>query len=675
MITKCRKAPNIYNMKTSNYFFLFLLVICSLSGMSQVVPQGINYQGLARNSSGLVLSNQAVSVKVGIYSSSVNGTPEWEETHAVTTNQIGLFYFVIGQGISTGAGSVSSFAALNWGAAAHFIKISMDETGGSSYTAIDTLQFWSVPYAMYSGTAANAANPMRLHQLSDVDTIGVNNGYVLKWNGSLWLPAPDNDSDTALFAYNAGHSATADTALYAYNVLSVVDTVPYAVNSDSSVFAVSSNNSVNAGHSDYCDTAVYALSTASTYNYWNISGNSGINPAVNFVGTINSADLVFKTNNTERMRITSAGKLGIGISAPTASLHLVGNDGLVAEGTFGSGSAPPSGAGTRMVWYPKKGAFRAGSVTGTQWDDANIGNYSFAANNNNIASGAYSTAFGFGSIASGAYSFVACQGSQAVGISSVSMGTGCNANGAYSIAMGRGSTASDSSSVAIGYHNTASGKYGVSFGYETVASGSYSMALGFWASTNGKKGSFVFADNSSSSVTNSSADNQFLVRSSGGALFYSNTALTAGVSLPAGGGSWASVSDKNKKEHFKNVDGDAVLKKLDQLSVTTWNYKTQASSIRHIGPMAQDFYKLFRYGESDTTITTIDIDGVSLAAIQALAKKTKELKEKTDEVQKLKMQVAQLEAEKSSLEKRITGIEKKLGLAPPVLTAFNLTGK
>ncbi len=639
---------------------LFLNVVFCKTAISQTVPQGISYQGIARNSGGTLIISQPVSVKLGIYSPTVSGTLHWEETHNVTTNQLGLFYFIIGQGTTTGAGAETSFSGINWGAATHFIKIAMDETGGTTYVDIDTIQFWSVPYAMYSSTSSNLSQPLRLHPLADVDTIGVASGYVLKWNGSVWLPAPDNDSDTAMFAYNSTNSITSDTANYAFNVLSVVDTINFAYNADSAAFSTNSTTSVNSTNSNYCDTATYALNSGSSFTYWNLTGNSGTSAATNFVGTTDNVDLVVKTNNTEKMRITTVGKIGIGTTAPTASLHVVGNDGILAEGTFGSGVTPPSGAGTRMVWYPQKAAFRAGGITGTHWDNSNIGIYSFAACNNTIASGSYSTAFGLNSTASGIYSIVAGQGSIASGNSSIAMGSTCTASGVYSIAMCRGTVASDSASVSIGYHSTSTGKYALSFGYETDASGNYSTALGYYSNTNGRKGSFVYADQSSITPTNSTADNQFMVRASGGVVFYSNTALTAGVTLAAGGGSWASVSDKHKKEHFKTEDANAVLNKLAKLEITSWNYKSQSPAIRHIGPMAQDFYQAFQFGESDTTITTIDVDGISLLAIQALAKKTEELKQKADEVEKLNKKVDVLLKEKALLEKRISTIEKVL---------------
>ena len=617
--------------KFKNYFIIAVLLFafCTLS-KAQNIPQGITYQGIARTSPSVILINTTINVKFGIYSPTVNGTLEWEESQTVFTNQLGLFYLIIGQGTTTGGGSLSSFSAINWGAASQVIKISMDPTGlGTNYIDIDTMQFWSVPYAMYSGSTPQSNQPIRLNQLLDVDTTLFTpplTGKILKYNGSLWVPMPDNNSDTALFAYNSNYSNTADSA-------------------------------------HFCDTATY---TRNSINTWKTHGNTGTNPSSNFIGTIDSTDFVIKTNNTERMRVTSSGRIGVGIAAPTATLHIVGNDGLVAEGTFGTGATPPMGAGTRMVWYPKKAAFRAGSVTNTQWDDINIGIYSFASGYSTRAQGAYSTAFGNFSEASGANSIAGGQNCQATGISSVAFGSTCYATGAYSVAFPRGANATDTGSIAIGYHNFASGKNALSFGAYTYAWGDNSTVMGWTSSSNGHKGCFVFADYSSNNAgtdtTKSTADNQFMVRANGGVVFYSNAARTSGVSLAHGAGAWANLSDKNKKAHFKNENANEVLKKLAGIEITSWNYKSQSPSIRHIGPMAQDLYAAFHFGESDTTITTIDVDGISLLAIQALALKTTELKQKADEINQLKSQVEQLDRDKYKLEKRIVSIEKQLNL-------------
>ena len=69
------------------------------------------------------------------------------------------------------------------------------------------------------------------------------------------------------------------------------------------------------------------------------------------------------------------------------------------------------------------------------------------------------------------------------------------------------------------------------------------------------------------------------------------------------------------------LDGDLLLKKIDAMPITRWNYKTEPASMQHIGPMAQDFYSAFRLGTDSLTISTADENGVTLAAVQALNRK------------------------------------------------------
>jgi hypothetical protein len=112
---------------------------------------------------------------------------------------------------------------------------------------------------------------------------------------------------------------------------------------------------------------------------------------------------------------------------------------------------------------------------------------------------------------------------------------------------------------------------------------------------------------------------------------------TAGVRVAAGGGSWSSISDRNLKENIRPIDTREILQKVAKLSINTWNYKAQDESIRHIGPTAQDFYSAFGVGEDNRYISSIDADGVALAAIKALH-------EKTEKIDKLEAEVARLRA-------------------------------
>jgi trimeric autotransporter adhesin len=112
-------------------------------------------------------------------------------------------------------------------------------------------------------------------------------------------------------------------------------------------------------------------------------------------------------------------------------------------------------------------------------------------------------------------------------------------------------------------------------------------------------------------------------------------------------------SDRNVKAAIRAVNPKAVLDKVLGLPISSWSYKTDASA-RHIGPMAQDFRKAFGLGgaSGDTTIATVDADGVALAAIQGLAAVVKE-KEAKIVVQAEKL---------SALEREMAAIKRKLGL-------------
>jgi hypothetical protein len=87
--------------------------------------------------------------------------------------------------------------------------------------------------------------------------------------------------------------------------------------------------------------------------------------------------------------------------------------------------------------------------------------------------------------------------------------------------------------------------------------------------------------------------------------------LYAGVN-PYGG------CDRNLKENFAPVEPSEILEKLAGLRIERWNYKAENPSVRHIGPMAQDFAAAFGVGADDRYIRRVDAFGVAFAAIQAL---------------------------------------------------------
>src|SRR5206468_2808043 len=121
--------------------------------------------------------------------------------------------------------------------------------------------------------------------------------------------------------------------------------------------------------------------------------------------------------------------------------------------------------------------------------------------------------------------------------------------------------------------------------------------------------SFVWGDSTDGDVASSTND-QFNVRASGGIRFFSNADASSGVELAAGSGTWSSLSDRAAKTNLVAVDGKEILQHLATIPIATWSYNGQERSVRHIGPMAQDFKRAFAVGEDDRHITTADADGV-----------------------------------------------------------------
>ena len=116
---------------------------------------------------------------------------------------------------------------------------------------------------------------------------------------------------------------------------------------------------------------------------------------------------------------------------------------------------------------------------------------------------------------------------------------------------------------------------------------------------------------------------------------YTNAGETLGARLAPNATAWTAMSDSTKKQNIRLVDTREILDKVSQLPIKQWSYKSQDPSIEHIGPMAQDFYNLFHLGEDSLGISTIDPDGIALAAIQELHKENQQLKKELNQLRSL----------------------------------------
>lgn len=337
----------------------------------------------------------------------------------------------------------------------------------------------------------------------------------------------------------------------------------------------------------------------------------------------------------------STGLIGIGTNAtdPRAQLEIGGTEGLLVRGTVNSGTIRALGAGLRLHWYPRKGAFRVGNAESSYWDDDGTANPKMSL---------YSIAMGYQPRASA--------------VASTAIGAYNQATGDYSLALGSYSQATQSHAVAIGT--------------QAYATGIYSIAIGSGANTNGKDGSMVVGDDAYFQTAYASADNQLTMRFIGGyRLWSSYPDSTAGVYMRHGQSGWSNYCDRNKKENFESLNGEEILSKISKLPITRWNYKLTDPNDKYIGPMAQDFYAAFHLNGTDSLgINTISMDGINMAGIQALEKRTssfqaqltqlkeqndkllaenKQLREDFAEVKNIKDELAQIKALKKELEEQI----------------------
>ncbi len=229
----------------------------------------------------------------------------------------------------------------------------------------------------------------------------------------------------------------------------------------------------------------------------------------------------------------------------------------------------------------------------------------------------------------------------------------------------------DTDAVGGGFYNTAFG------GAATVPGGAHNTAAGNQSFAAGSQtyaayqGDFVWGDSSTGTQIISTAPNQFVVRSAGGIWLGTNDSVSIGsgqfIATSTGaylstGGTWTNNSDRNLKLGLTAVDGQSVLQRLAGVPMFTWNYKAQPGSVRHIGPMAQDFHQAFALGEDDKHISTVDAEGVALAAIQELYRdslaKNALIASLTAELEKMKA----VERKVNALAARLSNVES--GAAP-----------
>jgi hypothetical protein len=295
-----------------------------------------------------------------------------------------------------------------------------------------------------------------------------------------------------------------------------------------------------------------------------------------------------------------------------------------------SGRDSTIGGGSRNTADSHHATVSGGIRNQARASDATVGGGGY-----NLASDTYATvsggtqneASGSGSVVSGGAGNVSSSNQSTVG-----GGLGNQASGAYAtIGGGQGNLAGgDYSTIPGGLLNQAQGAYSFAGGHRAIVDTDH-------------PGVFLFADSADADFSSEGAD-EFAVRATGGVRFVTGVDGAgdpiSGVMLAPGSGSWSNSSDRGMKENFRDVDQLQILETLVALPIAEWNYKSQDASIRHIGPMSQDFFTAFGAGEDESHISSVDADGVSLAAIQGLYQL---IEEKDDRIEALEARLEVIE--------------------------------
>lgn len=416
---------------------------------------------------------------------------------------------------------------------------------------------------------------------------------------------------------------------------------------------------------------------------WSSTGDSGTNPATNFIGTIDAQPFVVRTGNARSLRIEPSSILlgGLPITTNTIAGSRANSvtDG-VRGATIAGGGIPLGNSDPDFPFEaPNRVTDHYGTVSG---GFGNVAGDSAGTTSDRFAA---TVGGGFDNIASGPKSTVGGgQRNHASGSdSTIGGGQGNNATDTYgTVAGGFSNTASGNfSTIGGGFGNVTIGSSAtVGGGSENCAGGSFSWAGGLRAKVRpgadpdfagacsgltypgglGDVGTFVWADRQNENFV-STGSNQFLVRASGGFGFNTNSIpsgrlinTSTGAFLTTGG-TWTNASSRALKTAFEAIDAGDVLARLLALPLTRWQYRESPAEGMHLGPVAEDFHAAFGLGADGQAISTVDASGVALAAIQGLNAKLEAVRDG------LRAQVEALGAENAALRARLDRLEALIG--------------
>jgi len=410
---------------------------------------------------------------------------------------------------------------------------------------------------------------------------------------------------------------------------------------------------------------------------WEITGNSGTDPDVNFLGTSDEQPLVVKTNAQEVLRVDTEGNIGVGTSNPQNQLHVgSGSSSIIPSRVNAVFASINPDAGIAIAQNSGVNVLLQASGTGGYIGTTSNHPLVFRANdldrivvdtNGDVritgdgtgvkGEGTGTGVSGHGKTWMGVYGF---SESTTGGAGVMGEAVGPGVIGKSQTWMGvYGETTSTTGGAGVWGEHKANGIGTVGKSEDGVGiSGFSSAGVGVRGVSSNLKGGI---GDSGVGVLGEGAVNGVVGRSNGVGVVAESGKSSAIVATTRGTNTTALVinhwgsgniiigrdarnaevfrvlnngdvqvrgvtlnSDKNAKDNFSTVNTLQVLEKLSQVPIQTWKYKTDPINLSHIGPTAQDFHVAFGLnGDDNTHLSSIDVQGIALAAIQGLYEKVK----------------------------------------------------
>ena len=468
---------------------LIVCTVTSLSGLLKAqVPQGFNYQAIARNESGNPIPDQLLPVRITIQSDPAGGEIFWQEIHPdVTTNEFGLFMLEVGKGVRQPFSSADAFNTIDWTVTPKYLKTEIDYDG---WTDMGSSQLWSVPYSLVAGDLDQPLNKLSVEGITpnmeealfevrnnagqtvfavynegvrinvdDGDAKGLKGGFAIgglnpaKGTQELFVVSPD--SIRAYIAANPGKGIKGGFAIGGFDLAKGVTSEYLGI-----------NPSLTPEIINPAEPRILWYPLKEAFLAGRILVESPDSIGTNSLSTGYESKAIGSWSQALGYKAIARGNYSTSIgrnslSQGTSSFAL----GYLASARGNDSYAFGSGAKASAA-----GSFAIGSA-GVDSAGTSVGN--------TIASGLGSFALGFGSVSSGEGSFSYGLGNQATGNYSMSLGYLTQADGWYATSMGHNTSSSGYYSTAMGYFSLSDGVGSTSMGCGTTASGLGSTALGW----------------------------------------------------------------------------------------------------------------------------------------------------------------------------------------------------